>query len=364
MRSSGLADRLIEGANTLSRKRDVNPGVLTILGCSVFGAISGSGASAVAAFGPIMMPRLIARGYTRGYATALVSCSAVLSLLIPPSVPMIIFAQTINIPAAYAFLATVGPAILIICALILSNRFIFSRDLQNDAISDAQKMNSGSSHQRGTLRRSVPAFLLPIFVLGGIYGGFVTPTEAAAVACGYCILFRLVSRAEATEPFMTSLERAGMVTGSIIIILFFLMILSRLLVFEQIPIKTAELLLSISDNRIVILLMVNAFLLLMGMFVDDVSGTILAAIVLSPLMQKMGIDPIHFAAIVGTNLGMGNVTPPLAPFLFISGSISGASLREYVAPTLKMLVLAYLPIILLVTYLPEIALFIPRMIIG
>lgn len=364
MRESGLADRLIEGANTLSRTKNANPGVLTILGCSIFGAVSGSGASAVAAFGPIMLPRLMARGYSRGYSTALVSCSAVLSLLIPPSIPMIIFAQTINIPASYAFLATVGPAILIICALILTNRFVFSSGLPNlDAVHVKNDGFAGKSHHPG-LRRSIPAFLLPAFVLGGIYGGLVTPTEAAAVACGYCILFRLINRKEASERFVTSLERAGMVTGSIIIILFFLLILSRLLVFEQIPMQMAELMLSVSDNRIVVLLMVNVFLLLMGMFVDDVSGTILAAIVLSPLMQQIGVDPIHFAAIVGTNLGMGNVTPPLAPFLYISGSISGASLREYVAPALKLLACAYLPVILLVTYLPDIALFIPRLIIG
>ena len=142
-------------------------------------------------------------------------------------------------------------------------------------------------------------------------------------------------------------------------VLFFLFVMSRGMVLAKVPTHFADLLLSISDNRIVILLLINVLLLLMGMIIDDVSGSILAAIILLPVTQKIGLDPIHFAAIVGTNLGLGNISPPCAPLLYMAGGVTRQPLSEYIGPTMKFLVLGHLPMVFLVTFIPELSLFLP-----
>lgn len=153
-------------------------------------------------------------------------------------------------------------------------------------------------------------------------------------------------------------------TGAIMMMLFFLFIMSRAMVQENIPRDIAEFMLSLSDNKFVILLMINVLLLMLGMLVDDTAGAVLAAIVLLPVTNEIGIHPIHFAAIVGTNLGLGNVTPPCAPLLFMSGAIGGQAIDQYIKPTLKFMLIGHLPVVLLVTYIPDIALYLPRVLMG
>ena len=146
--------------------------------------------------------------------------------------------------------------------------------------------------------------------------------------------------------------------------LFFVTILGRLYTMQQVPMKIAKFLLSTSDNKYVILLMVNVFLVIIGMLMDDLSGTMLAAPLLMPLMLQIGVHPIHFAAILGTNLGLGNVTPPTAPILYLGGRVGGVQIDEYLKPALIFIVFGFLPIILITTYVPNLSLFLPRLIMG
>ena len=136
------------------------------------------------------------------------------------------------------------------------------------------------------------------------------------------------------------------------------------MILEQIPKELAEALLQISENKYVILLLINLLLLLIGMIVDDISGSVLAAIIFLPVVNALGIDPIHFAAIVGVNLGLGNVSPPCAPMLYMAGGVSKLSLDRYLTPTLKFLCLGHLPMVLLVTFIPELSLFLPKLLLG
>jgi TRAP-type C4-dicarboxylate transport system permease large subunit len=146
--------------------------------------------------------------------------------------------------------------------------------------------------------------------------------------------------------------------------LFFVTILGRLYTMQQVPMKIAAFLLSFSDNKIVILLMVNIFLIIIGMLMDDLSGTMLSAPLLMPLMLQIGVHPIHFAAILGTNLGLGNVTPPTAPILYLGGRIGNVPIDQYIKPALIFMVFGNIPIIILTTYMPGLSMWLPRLLMG
>ena len=212
--------------------------------------------------------------------------------------------------------------------------------------------------------RGLPALMMPVIMLGGIYGGIFTPTEAAAVCFTYAIVVGFLTRGLNLKNTAEAIVRGASVTGAVVIILLFIFVMTRAMVLEQIPNQIADWLIGISDDKLVLLLLINVILLVIGMVVDDVSGSILAAIVLLPVATKLGIHPIHFAAIVGVNIAAGNVTPPCAPLLYLAGAVGRASLLEMLGPTMKFLLLGYLPVILLVTYVPELALFLPRIALG
>ena len=359
MGASGISERLLDFVNSFVGRTKGGLGAVTVLTCAMFGAISGSASAAIAAIGKIMVPRMIREGYPPGHATALVAVSSVLALMIPPSIPMIVFAIAIRESVAKCFLATMGPGVmlaLIYCGL----NFWFLR--KNDTITvDAPLTPREAVAEVGrTGKRASLAIIMPVIVLGGIYSGIATPTEAGAVALVYTLIVGiLIYRTLPFDNLFNSTVEAARLAGAILVVLFFLFVMSRGMVLAKVPTQFADLLLSISENKIVILLLINLLLLIMGMIIDDVSGGVLAAIILLPVTQKIGLDPIHFAAIVGTNLGLGNISPPCAPLLYMAGGVTKQPLSTYVGPTMKFLLLGHLPMVFLVTFIPSIALFLP-----
>jgi tripartite ATP-independent transporter DctM subunit len=309
-----------------------------------------------------MIPKMREAGYDQGYATALVACSSVLALLIPPSIPMIVFALTAGISVSAAFLSTVGPGVVIGVLYIAINRQVAGR-ISTDP--DPALANGQQVSLARTLWRGGPALFMPVLMLGGIYSGAFTPTEAAAVALVYAIVVGLfVYRTLSLRALAQCFIESGAVCASIIAILFFLLLFAQLLSMEAIPRSIATFLTSLTDNYYVMLLLINLTLLVIGMLIDDISGSILAAVILMPVATDIGVDPIHFAAIVGTNLGMGNVTPPCAPLLFVASSIGDIELRLFLRPALRFILLGHLPVILLVTYVPQLGLALPDLIMG
>ncbi|HEY5718163.1 MAG TPA: TRAP transporter large permease subunit, partial [Motiliproteus sp.] len=209
------------------------------------------------------------------------------------------------------------------------------------------------------------ALLMPVVILGAIYSGIATPTEAAAIAVVYAIPVGLfIYKGLSLRSLGNATVRAVVMTGSIMAVLFFLFIMSRAMILEQVPKQLAEALLQLSENKYVILLVINLLLLLIGMIVDDISGSVLAAVIFLPVVQQLGIHPIHFAAIVGVNLGLGNVSPPCAPMLYMAGGVAKLPLDRYIKPTLKLLAFGHLPMVLVVTFIPELALFLPQLLMG
>lgn len=364
MGASGISDRLVRFVNAFVGPIRGGLGAVTVVTCALFGAIAGSGASAIAAIGSIMIPKMVDQGYPRGYATALVGCSSVLALLIPPSVPMIIFALTGGLSVSAAFLSTIVPGVIIALIYCLINYlYLHTRtDIQVEAkipLAERSRVIAKSTKDASW------AILMPVIMLGGIYGGVFTPTEAAAVALVYTLpVGFLIYKGLNFRTAFDAIVKGAVSTGSIIAMIFFLFVMSRVMIMEQVPQQLSDFLIGLSDNKIIVLLLINLILIGIGMLVDDVSGSILASIILMPVAINLGVHPIHFAAIVGTNLGLGNITPPCAPLLYMAGSVGKVNFNEYLMPTLRFILLGHLPVVLAVTFIPELALFLPKLLMG
>ncbi len=360
MSSGGLATRLIDFVNSITGRIRGGLGAVTVIACAMFGSIGGSCSSAVAAIGTIMIPRMEENGYTRGYSTALVACSSILGQLIPPSVPMILFALVTYQSIPGCWLATIGPGIITIIIFCTFN-FFMARKMPVKVLPAAgfgqQLREMGEATKRASL-----ALLLPILLLGAIYGGIATPTEAACVSVFYVIpVSMFVFKSLDMRELGQSIVAGATTTGVLVIMFFFVMINTRIMTMEQLPQEMAEWIMTVSPNRWVTLLMVNIFLLGIGMIMDDISGTIIAASLLFPVMVKIGIHPLHFAAIMGVNLGLGNVTPPTAPILYLAGRIGDCKIENYLRPAMILTYAGMLPVVLITTYWPDLSLFLPRL---
>lgn len=357
MQSGGMAQRLILLIARLVGGLKGGMGASMVLGSGVFGAISGTATAAVASIGIIMIDPLAKRGYPRGYSAALLGISSLLGILIPPSITMILFAVVTRQSVAACFAATIGPALLLIFGLILFNRVRVGRIPNVEA-------EEPSQHDTQTWRlfvNALPALCLPVIILGGIYGGIFTPTEAAAVAVGAALFIGgVVYREFSVTSLRTSFVRAAETTGSIILILLFSFMISRILAFQRVPQELTEAVQMIADNPLSALLLVNLVLVVAGALMDDVSVTVVVAPLFLPLVVANGVDPVHFAAIVACSVVIGANSPPVAPILYMACRVGKAPISEAVGPALQLIAFVAAPVLLVTTFWPALSLTIPR----
>ncbi|MFD1796419.1 TRAP transporter large permease [Paracoccus aurantiacus] len=359
MQTGGIAKRLVEFVEAVVGRSRTGMGTSMIVSCGIFGAISGTASAAVASIGSIMIGPMERHGYGRGYTSALLGISSLLGLLIPPSITMILYAVVTRQSVAACFLATIGPGILLMIILSILNRIHVSRNLPGEET----KMPWGErmAEIRSTGWRAIPALMLPILILGGIYGGFFTPTEAAAVAVVYAIpVGMFVYRDLTMRKIFEAVVSAAATTGVIMIILVFSFVASRIFTIERVPQQLTDFLLGSFESRIVILLMVNVFLVLLGMFMDDVSVIAIVSPLMVPVMAEIGVDPIHFAAIIGTSVVIGANSPPMAPILFMACRVGDVSMSRVIKPAFYFMAFGALPVMLVTTYWSPLALFLPR----
>jgi len=357
---SGLAGRLVDLVNAVMGRIRGSLGAVAVVALAIFGSITGAISAGIACIGTIIIPKMEEMGYPRGHATALVACAGVLGQLIPPSVPMIFYALLTGQSIPAVWLASVGPGIVVVIIYIFLN-WLMSR---NFPLVMPPKL--GFKEQTKTavtaLYRGIPILLLPVLILGGVYGGITTPTEAAAVAVVYIfVVAGLFYRSFTLRELGRTIYSAGATSGVIIIMLFFILITSRILIVETIPQQMADWVTETMASPVLVLLMINVIMLIMGMLMDDLSGTLLAASMLYPIVAAVGVNPLHFAAIVGVNLGLGCVTPPCAPMLFLAGRIGNCPAEQYMKPALILMFAGMLPVLAVTTYWPELSLFLPKM---
>jgi C4-dicarboxylate transporter, DctM subunit len=363
MASGGIAGRLVDLADSVFGRLRGGLGIVAIIATAVFGAISGMASSAVAAIGRIMIPRMEERGYDRAYATALIAASSVLALLIPPSASMIIYGWVTGSSILACFLATVGPAVLLMGLLAFWNRILTRKmPLVSPEPAPFRDM-AGETWLRA--KRAGAGLLMPMIILGFIYGGVTTPTEAAAVAVVYAIPVSIYLYRDLTWTTLSEvIWKSAQIAGVLMLLIFLATMLARLWTFEEVPQQIMLALLSISSEPIILLLLINLMLIIIGMFMEDVSGILLGAPLLLPVAVEAGVDPIQFAAIMGVNLGMGLITPPTAPILYFAALIGRVGIGGMLVPTLIFVFFAYLPVVLITTFVPFVSLWLPTLVLG
>ncbi|MGR5143758.1 TRAP transporter large permease [Photobacterium sp. DNB23_23_1] len=360
MSRSGIAASLLGFVNVFVGHVRGGLGIVASISCAIIGAISGSGLTGVAAIGPLLIPEMEQRGYPRAYATALIANSSILGLLIPPSVSMIVYGWVTDTSILACFLATLGPGILVcfnfaIINLIASRKF----PLVLDEKPTLKVMVKNTSKKT---MNAVPALVMPVIILGGIYGGIMTPTEAAAVAVIYAIpIGFMIYRGLTWKTLLESGKESATAVGSIMFMILFSLILSQMFVMEGVPQQLVESIFEITDNKILLLILVNILLFIVGMIVNDLTAIILIAPLLMPLMTALGISPIQFAAIMGVNTAMGGVTPPYASILYLAARIGDVKFSEVIGPALMLITFGYLPVVVLTSFWSELSMYLPTL---
>lgn len=364
MNQSGIGKTLVDFVDIFVGRIKCGLAIVAIVASAAFGSIAGSSLATLSCIGSIMKPRFEEAGYDKGFTAALVTCAAPLGLLIPPSAHMVLYSWSARQSLLACFLATVGSGLLLVVLLSITSYFILRN---NHNIKSREKMSyvefSHMVKQRTV--SAVPALVMPFIVLGGIYNGFFTPTEAAAVAVIYTIPvgFFIYKRLTLKNLYETLIETAAS-TGVIMVMIFCIMMLSRIYIMEDLPGMITDAIRNLSDNKNIILLGTNIILLIIGMIMDDTSAILLCSPIFVPILQEFGVDPIHFAAIIGVNIGIGLLSPPTAPCLYFGAGVMKVRVAEMLPTTLKFLVFAWLPTLIAVTYFPQLALWLPNYVIG
>lgn len=350
MNAGGVTDRLINFVSALIGF--VRGGLAMVnIGVSLFFAeISGSAVADVAAMGSILIPQMKKRGYSKELSAAVTSSSASLAIIIPPSIPMILYAASANTSVEQLFVAGVIPGLLGAAGLMLV-AYIFARKY-NLPTEEAFNM----PRVRETFVDALPAFALPVIILGGIFGGFVTATEAAGLAVIAAIIVSMWYREIDFAHLHRAMLDGGIQTAVVMLLVAASVLMGGFLTRAQIPQELAQGILSITSEQWLILLILNFFFLIIGFFLHSAAAIILVVPIVIPLINAAGIDPVHFGLVVTLNLAIGQQTPPVASVLITSCAVARANIWE-VSKVNIWFVGVLLAVLMLCTYVPSIPLF-------
>ena len=367
MSEAGLADRLVRFAYVLvGRVRGgmIDVGIVATLFLS---ALTGSSTPCIAALIPILVPRLERFGYQKRYTTAVLCSSSFLGYLIPPSVPVLIYCLVAQQSVAAVFLSTVFPGLILAGGYMVLNTFISSRYRQpSKEIPELPTTFKGSVKEVGIATwLALPALGCPLIVLGGIYGGVFTPNEAGAIAFVYTFIVGLfIYRELKMKNFWRTCQNTLTTLGMITLILGFGTVFTRLLILEGVAQAAAESILRMFESKYLILLMLNIFILILGMFIDGIPILIIAVPLIMPLVQAIGVNLVQLGAIIVVNVGLGVVTPPYAMSIFVGSRLSGVPYDQLVKPMMIYLLVVGLPVLFLTTYIPLLSCWLPTMVVG
>lgn len=350
MNAGGISKRLIAFISALLGF--IRGGLAMVnIGVSMFFAeISGSAVADVAAIGSILIPAMKKKGYSAPFAAAITSSSASLAIIIPPSIPMILYAVSANTSVEQLFVAGFVPGILGGAGLMgVSYWFARRYNFPVEEVFNLKKVKE-------TFIDALPTFALPVIILGGIFGGFVTATEAAGLAVLASLVIGLWYGEVDFKRLKSAMLDGGMQTAVVMVLVAASVLMGGFLTRAQVPQEIAQQILAVTDNRYVILLILNVFFLVIGFFLHSAAAIILVVPIVIPLIQAAGIDPVHFGIIVTLNLSIGQQTPPVASVLITSCSIAKANIWD-VSKVNIYFIAVLMTVLLITTYVPAVPMF-------
>lgn len=356
MLSGGISGKLINCAKSFVGHMHGSLGLVTVLTCMIFAAISGSGPATTAAIGGLVIPAMIAEGYDKGYAASLTAASGAMGPIIPPSIGFILYGVSAQISISKLFMAGFGPGILMAVVLCIVTYMV------------CKKKNYGIVQPKSSMKEKLKAtndakwaIGMPVIILGGIYGGIFTPTEAAVIASVYGLIVSLfIYKGIKLKELPSVFARSAVTSGTIMILVPNASALGRLLVMEKIPSVLSNVILGMTNNTILILLIINVFLFLVGMVMDLTSAVIIFTPLLIAIVQPLGVDLTHFGVIMILNLAMGMCTPPVGVNMFVASGVAKIPV-ERMFKWLFFYVGVLFAVLMVVTYWPALSMTLPNL---
>ena len=353
MEYGGLSRRLINVAKAFVGHITGGLAAVALAATTVFAMLSGSGPATVAAIGGIMIPSMIREGYGRGYSAGVLATAGGVGIVIPPSIPLVIYGITTNTSIGDLFMAGFVPGLLIVVVLYLVSRYFAKKHGYGTGVPKASWRERGNA-----LWEAKWTLLMPIVVLGGIYGGIFTPTEAAGIAVAYSLVLALVYRESKVADIPRMLKSTLLISGMILVIIATASTYARILTVERVPGLIAGWLNGMDVPFWIILLAIVVLLLFMGMFMETLAGIILMAPILVPVVTGFGMDPVHFGIVMIMASMIGFATPPVGDNLNVASAISGLSIEKVSVAALPY-VIALALVLMVVTFVPQISTFLP-----
>ncbi|HLR59251.1 MAG TPA: TRAP transporter large permease [Pseudogracilibacillus sp.] len=354
MSTGGISKRLLNLASVLIGFITGGLAMVTVLASMFFAAISGSGPATVAAIGSFMIPAMKEKNYGSGFAAAITASAGSMGVLIPPSIPFVMYGVVGTVSIGSMFLAGIIPGLILGVSLMLISYFV------------AKKEGYSGTGEVPTFKAVLKAFneaklalLIPVIILGGIYAGLFSPTESAAVASVYALIVGVFIYKEINlKQLYKAFSDAALTSATTVIIIGFSISFAYLMTRERIPSIMADLIVGVSDNPIIIILIINIFLLIVGMFIDTISAIVILTPILLPVVTNIGMDPIHFGIILVMNLAIGFVTPPLGVNLFVASTIGKVPFEKIIKAMIPILIVMIVAL-LVVTYVPSLSTWLP-----
>ena len=365
MLEGGISKRLIDFCSTIMGKSTGALGKITVVASAIFAAISGSGPATVACIGGIMIPAMEKDNYDRSFSCSLAAAAGALGPLIPPSISLIMYGVIATESITELFLAGIMPGIVLAIVLVVFTHIVAKKKKYGtpDAIFDTldqQRFEKPEVLEKVSfwkaLKDAIWALLVPVIILGGIYGGIFTPTEAAIIASDYAIIVGLfVYKELKIKELPAVFAKTALTCGTVLILVACATSFGRILTMENVPTSLANFIVGLTDNKIIILLLINIFLLVVGMLMETLAAIIILAPILLPVVTGLGVDPVHFGVIMVMNLVIGQCTPPVGVNTFVAcriGGIKMESMFKWLYACIGIMIIA----LLIVTYVPQISL--------
>lgn len=356
MAVGGVSTRLVNLASALLGKSRGGLALVSTLASTLFGAISGSAPATTAAIGGVMIRPMIEKGYSKEFSAAVVAASGTIGLIIPPSITMVLYGVATGVSISKLFLAGVIPGILMCLALMIYEYFAAVK------YNYAGDRDSSWSEKLQAFKNSFFAILMPVIIIGGIYGGIFTPTEAAAVACVYSILIGLFIYKELKFKDLSKLIISSAKSSAVIMYLLVTAdIFGFILISEQIPQQIAAGMLGLTNNPLQILFMITAILLVVGTFLSNSAAVVLLTPIFYPIIVQVGVDPIFFGILMVVALAIGHNTPPVGLCLFVASDIAGIRIEDITKAILPFLGVL-ITVLIILHFTPGLVLFLPQLV--